>query len=90
MTIGRRVRVFGRVQGVFYRQWAINQARPLALSGWVRNCPDGSVEARLFGEVEAVVQMIEAMRGGPPQARVEDVMVEEIEAEEVAGFTVRH
>ena len=90
MTVGRRIRIFGRVQGVFYRQWAINQARPLGVTGWIRNNPDGSVEARLFGEENAVGQMIDAMRSGPPQARVEDVMIEPVEPEEIAGFSVRH
>ena len=90
MTIGRKVRVFGRVQGVFFRQWALNQARAHNISGWIRNAPDGSVEAHLTGDEAAVVEMIAAMHGGPSQARVEDVMVEAIEPEDVSGFTVRH
>ena len=90
MTIGRKVRVFGRVQGVFFRQWAVNQARALGVSGWVRNCPDGTVEAHLTGEEGAVANMIEAMGQGPSQARVEDVMVDNIESEDVSGFSVKH
>ena len=90
MTIGRKVRVYGRVQGVFYRQWAVNRARPLGVSGWVRNCPDGTVEAHLIGEEDAVAGMIAAMRQGPSQARVEDLTVEAVEPEDVRGFSVRH
>jgi acylphosphatase len=48
--LAKHVRVTGRVQGVFYRAWAQGQARELGVSGWIRNCPDGSVEAHLGGE----------------------------------------
>ncbi|MCL6684673.1 acylphosphatase [Sphingomonas alba] len=90
MTIARKVRVFGRVQGVFYRQWAVNQARSLGVTGWVRNAADGTVEAHVIGDDEAVAGMIAAMHTGPSQARVEDVLVEPIEPEDVSGFSVRH
>jgi acylphosphatase len=81
--------VFGRVQGVFFRQWAVNQARALGVSGWVRNCLDGTVEAHVIGEEDAVAKMIAAMRQGPSQARVDDVLVEDVEREEISGFSVR-
>ena len=90
MTIARKVRVFGRVQGVFFRQWAVNQARALGVSGWVRNCPDGTVEAHVFGEEDSVAKIVAAMRQGPSQARVEDLTVDVIEPEELSGFSVRH
>jgi len=89
MRVGRKLRVFGRVQGVFYRQWTVNQARSSGVSGWVRNAADGTVEAHLAGEADAVARMIEAMRQGPSQAQVEDVMVEPVEPEELSGFSVR-
>src|SRR4051794_31539633 len=89
-VIGRKVRVFGRVQGVFFRQWAVNQARALGVSGWVHNAPDGTVEARVIGEEDAVAKMIDGMRQGPSQARVEDLTVEAIEPEDIQGFSVRH
>jgi acylphosphatase len=88
-AIARRVRVFGRVQGVFFRQATINQARPLGVNGWVRNAPDGSVEAHVQGDSAAVEQVIAWMRHGPSQARVEDVTVEEAEPENLTGFAVR-
>lgn len=87
--IARRVRVFGRVQGVFFRQAAVNHARTLGVEGWIRNARDGSVEAHVKGEREAVEQMIQWMRQGPSQARVEDLTAEEVEPEDVSGFAVR-
>ncbi len=88
-VIGRKVRLFGRVQGVFYRQWTVNQARALGVYGWVHNAEDGSVEAHLAGEEAAVLELIENMRNGPPQARVEGVTIDEVRPEEVQGFSVK-
>jgi acylphosphatase len=87
---GRHVRVIGHVQGVFFRVWAQGHARELGVSGWIRNCADGSVEAHLAGEEDAVTRMIERMRRGPSNARVEDVIVEEAEAGDLGRFEVRH
>ena len=88
-VIGRKVRIYGRVQGVFFRQWTINHARPLGVSGWIHNARDGSVEAHLKGEESAVEQLIAQMRQGPPGAHVEDLTAEDIEPENVEGFSVR-
>ena len=87
--IGRKVRIYGRVQGVFFRQWTVHQARALGVAGWVHNAADGSVETHLAGDEGAVSQMIERMRTGPPQAHVEDLTVEEVEPEAIEGFSVR-
>ena len=89
MMIGRHLRVMGHVQGVFFRAWAQGHARELGVSGWIRNCPDGSVEARLTGE-EHAERMIDRMRNGPSNARVEDVIVENSEPESTGRFEVRH
>ena len=86
----RRVRVTGRVQGVFFRAWTRDEARQLGVNGWVRNASDGSVEAQVEGEEAAVEQLIERMREGPPSAAVEDVRVEEIEPQGSKRFEVRH
>ncbi|MFL6779170.1 MAG: acylphosphatase [Sphingomicrobium sp.] len=88
--VARKVRVFGRVQGVFFRQWTVNQARAFGVSGWVRNCPDGTVEAYVAGDQEAVAKMIAAMHDGPSQAHVDDVIADPVEPIEVSGFSVRH
>ena len=85
-TTAIRVRITGRVQGVWYRGWTVDHARRLGLSGWVRNRRDGSVEAVFAGPEEAVRAMIELCRQGPPAALVHDV-AEQIETEPVpAGF----
>ena len=88
--VGRHIRVTGLVQGVFFRAWAQGQARELGVSGWIRNCPDGSIEAHLTGHEDAVTRMIERMRKGPSNARVDDVEIEESEPGEPGRFEVRH
>ena len=88
-TIGRKLRLYGRVQGVFFRQWTVERARSLGVGGWVRNRPDGSVEAHLAGDEAAVAHLIEHMRRGPPQARIEGFTVDEVDPEPVEGFSVR-
>lgn len=88
--LAQRVRVTGRVQGVFFRAWTEQQARELKVRGWVRNASDGSVEAQLEGEAEAVRALVERLRRGPPSARVESVESEECGAEGFQGFEVRH
>ena len=88
--IARHVRLTGRVQGVFFRAWAQERARALGATGWVRNCPDGRVEAQVEGDEQAVEQSIEKKRSGPPSAQVEDLRVWEVEAFDYDDFEVRH
>nr|XP_029117450.1 uncharacterized protein LOC105034407 isoform X2 [Elaeis guineensis] len=66
-----KVVVKGRVQGVFFRDWTVQNARELGLNGWVRNRRDGSVEALFSGDPNAVYEMVEKRcRVGPPAAAV--------------------
>ena len=88
--VGRNVHVTGHVQGVFFRAWTQGEARELGISGWVRNCPDGSVEAHLTGEEGDVARMIQRLQRGPSNARVEDVTVEDSEPETTGRFELRH
>ena len=67
--------VSGRVQGVFFRQSTADTARRLGLSGWVRNLPDGRVEAEAEGERAALEALVEWCRRGPPAARVDGLEV---------------
>ncbi len=64
-----RVVISGRVQGVWFRGWTVDEATARGLSGWVRNRRDGTVEAVFEGAPEAVDAMVEACRTGPPAAR---------------------
>ena len=82
-----RLRITGRVQGVGYRAWALPTANRLGLRGWVRNRSDGSVEALVIGEDEAVARMIDACREGPFGARVSDVAISDADDDASAGFT---
>ncbi|WP_412508006.1 acylphosphatase [Roseovarius sp. SYSU LYC5161] len=66
-------RITGRVQGVSFRAWTQERARALGLSGWVRNRPDGSVEALISGPAAAVEDMRTRLHDGPPAARVAEV-----------------
>lgn len=65
----------GRVQGVFYRNWTIENAKELGLKGWVRNRRDGSVEALLSGRSEKVEEMEQRCRRGPRDAMVTGLQV---------------
>jgi acylphosphatase len=81
-----RVRITGRVQGVWYRGWTVDQALRLGLDGWVRNRRDGAVEAVFCGPEDAVRAMIDLCRLGPPAAMVTEI-TEQVETEPVApGF----
>lgn len=85
--IARRLRIHGRVQGVFYRGWTVNAAEALGLDGWVRNRMDGTVEVLAAGPSAAVEVLIAACRNGPPAARVDLVEVEEAKGIVAKGFT---
>jgi acylphosphatase len=87
--IARRLVIRGRVQGVGYRYAAQDAAEGLRISGWVRNRRDGTVEALVQGDPQAVAAIIEWCRRGPPAAEVTGVEVIESELEQVAGFALR-
>jgi len=84
-----KVVVHGSVQGVFFRAETRDRARSLGLAGWVRNAPDGTVEAVLEGDDEQVESMVEWCRRGPDGARVEEVEVAWSEPEGEEGFSIR-
>lgn len=79
----RRVHLMisGRVQGVFYRATTSEEAKSRGLTGWVRNTPDGRVEAEVQGAPDAVDALIEECRAGPPMAKVDEIEVSDIDPE---------
>ena len=85
----RRVVVHGRVQGVFFRGSTVERAREVGVDGWVRNRPDGTVEAVFEGSPAQLDEMVRFCREGPPWARVERVEEFEEEPESIRGFGVR-
>ncbi len=77
MRVTRNLRISGRVQGVYFRYYAVRKARELGLTGWVRNRRDGTVEAMVQGAPEAVDAMIAWAKRGPPSAMVSAVRITE-------------
>jgi acylphosphatase len=90
--IARRFVVRGRVQGVGFRWYVLQQAARLGLRGWVRNQEDGSVEVVAVTTPETLVDLEAALRRGPPGARVQNLDVADVphEAVETKSFTVKH
>jgi acylphosphatase len=84
-----RIFISGKVQGVGYRFSTRQQAQKLGVNGWVKNLPDGRVEAVLAGDRPAVEQMIQWCRVGPAAAVIEKITVEEMESRVIKGFTIK-
>ena len=89
MTEARHLSITGRVQGVCYRASMAQEAQALGITGWVRNRMDGSVEAVVCGEAEAIARIIAWARNGPPAASVDHVHVELAQADDYASFSTR-
>lgn len=90
MLVARRYRISGRVQGVGFRYFTHAAAERENIHGWVRNLPDGCVEAAAEGEAEAMDRFERALRHGPPGARVEHVEIEQtVPGARDTGFSVR-
>ena len=87
--VSRHLVITGRVQGVSYRAWLIEQARALGLAGWVRNRVDGSVEAVVQGPAAAVDAIVARAHRGPSAARVQAVAVSDGPGEAATGFAMR-
>ena len=89
MRTARRYIISGRVQGVGFRYFAHETAARDSVQGWVRNLPDGRVEAVAEGDAEAMERFETALRHGPPGARVEDLEIEHtVPGGRDTGFTV--
>ena len=84
-----RLSIVGRVQGVGFRAWAVDEAMRRNLRGWVRNRRDGSVEALIIGQADAVAAMAAACRRGPPLAAVDTVRQNPADDDDSAAFFER-
>jgi len=87
--VARIILVSGRVQGVMFRDWAVQAARAIGVSGWVRNRADGSVEVYALGEPDLVDRLADRLREGSPASRVDRIDVWEAQLQPVDGFTRR-
>jgi len=90
MTKAVSVRVTGRVQGVSFRWYAVQEAEQHGVTGWIRNEPDGSVAAHLEGDDDAVDAMVDWCRHGPSYATVRDVAVTEARPTGADAFDIRY
>ena len=81
-----RLRIRGRVQGVWFRGWTVDLATELGLDGWVRNRRDGSVEAIAAGPADAISRFIEACHEGPSMAWVASVEVADTADPRTQGY----
>jgi acylphosphatase len=89
MLVARRYRISGRVQGVGFRWFTQSAAARENIHGWVKNLPDGRVEASAEGEAGAIERFEQALRHGPPGARVEHLEIEHaVPAGRGSGFTI--
>lgn len=86
-----RILVFGNVQGVFFRAFAKQAADSLGLKGWVKNLPDGSVEAIAQGSEEKLDEFLKLLKKGLPASRVDSVNFEfEKIKEEFVDFVIKY
>jgi acylphosphatase len=90
MLVARRFLISGRVQGVGFRYFTQAAARRGNIHGWVRNLPDGRVEAAAEGDEDAIARFEAALRHGPPGARVDGIDIEHtVPGGRDSGFSVR-
>lgn len=82
----KRLVISGRVHGVGYRAWMVHKATQLGVSGWVRNLPNGSVEALVAGDIAAVEELSRLCRRGPRMAEVSTIDEDLAEPPEEPGF----
>lgn len=88
MRINRSVRVFGKVQGVYFRQSTLAKAYELGINGWVKNEPDGSVSAELEGDEAQISTMLEWMKKGPERASVDKIQISEGKVRDYPDFQI--
>jgi len=84
------LRVYGRVQGVFFRAFTQQEARKIGLRGFVINRPDASLYIEAEGEEKKLTEFVERVKKGPPAARVRDMNIRWCEPEGYEDFQIRY
>lgn len=87
--IARSILIEGKVQGVYFREWAVRTAQELDVMGWVRNLQDGRVEVYAVGETASVERFIKRLHDGSPASDVERVAAQEAPVEKLHSFMRR-
>ncbi len=85
-----RIMIKGKVQGVFYRDSAKKLADKLGLTGWIKNTPDGNVEAMVSGDNQELDQFVQWCKIGSEKSEVEDVRFDTIDDIHFTKFTIKH
>ncbi|MFA6038234.1 MAG: acylphosphatase [Legionellales bacterium] len=85
----KKIKVTGRVQGVFFRAFTQKTAQDLQLNGWVQNQEDGSVLVFVCGEIDKLDLFINALRKGPPASRVMDLHIAPADYQALTDFTIK-
>lgn len=83
-----RLTIKGKVQGVFYRATAKDVAGMLGIKGWVRNLPDNNVEVTATAAEDVLQKFIGWCKQGPPKAKVDEVIIEELDLQEFNDFRI--
>ena len=81
-------KIYGRVQGVGFRVWTKNNAEEYSLTGWVKNCPDGTVECELSGEKKVIKAFLEKCQRGPILSSVKKIYKEERPFVKIENFSI--
>ena len=87
-NICKQVFVSGKVQGVYYRANTVEQAKINGIKGWVKNLPDGRVEAHIEGSCHAIDSILQWMHHGPEHAEVDDIVVLDITPSGYTNFVI--
>ena len=82
--------VKGHVQGVFYRANTEKQAKKIGITGWVKNLPNGDVEALLCGTESQIEELVSWMKMGPENSRVDEVIINNMELKTFSSFEIEY
>ncbi|WP_143962736.1 acylphosphatase [Litoribacter populi] len=88
MKTNKRIKVIGKVQGVFFRKSTLEKAKELDVAGWVKNESDGSVLAEIEGHRHAVMAMEAWLKQGPERAEVENLIIQDGEEQGYKSFEI--